>query len=122
MKKDSKTYTFFQKASSIFLMATLVWLTISAPFVSASQQELAKQQKIHSIDSSATSAEDEAADSDSNTVEEKVSCNAFAEEFLHENHIVHYLSSKTFSYHKLENADSYIAFHGELLVPPPNAA
>jgi hypothetical protein len=122
MKKDSKTYTFFQKISSIFLMATLVWLTISAPFVSASLQELAKQQKTHSIDSSATSAEDEAADSDGNTVEEKVACNAFAEEYLHEHNIVHYLSSKTFSYHKLENADSYIAFHGELLVPPPNAA
>ncbi len=122
MKKKGKTYTFFQKASSIFLMLTLAWLTISAPFVAASQQQLTKQQKILSADCPVDAAEDETTDSGNNTIEEKVPCTAFAEEFLHEYHNTHYLSSETSRYHKLENADSYVAFHGELLVPPPNAA
>lgn len=122
MQKKRKTYTILQKISSIFLMLTLAWLTISAPFVATAQQELAKQQKAFSASSPVSDSEDETTDTGSNAVEEKVSCNAFAEEFLHDHHLTHYLSSETSRYHKLENAGTYTAFHGELLVPPPNAA
>lgn len=123
MKKNKKTYTIFQKASSIFLMLTLLWLTVSTPFVIACQQELAKQQKSQAADLPVSDSEDETTDSGSNTIEEKVPAgNNFSEEFLHEHQTTHYFFSITSLYHKLENADTYIAFHGELLVPPPNAA
>jgi len=122
MKKNRTIYTIFQKASSIFLMLTLAWLTISAPFVAASQQQLAKQQKAFSLSCPVSDSEDETAGSGNNTIEEKVPCNTFAEEFLHDHPAAHYLSSETSTYHKLENAGAYTAFHGELLVPPPNAA
>lgn len=122
MNKNRKTYTIFQKASSIFLMLTLLWLTISTPFVIAAQQELAKQQKASAIELPVNDGEDEAG-SGSNNIEEKVpGGNTFSEEFLHEHHSAHYFFSLISLYHKLENADTYIAFHGELLVPPPNAA
>ena len=46
MKERKKKHTIFQKLASIFLMLTLCWLTVSAPFVAMSQQEIAKQQKV----------------------------------------------------------------------------
>ena len=103
-------------------MLTLFLPTISTPFVIASQQELAKQQKASSIELPVADGEDET-DSGSNNIEEKVPAgNTFSEEFLHEHHTTHYFFSKISQYHKLENSGTYIAFHGELLVPPPNAA
>jgi hypothetical protein len=122
MKKNSRKYTIFQKASSIFLMLTLFWLTISTPFVITAQEELARQQQTLVSDWSMSDCEDETADSANNNIEEKVptSSNSFSEEFLHEHHSTHYFFSQISEYHKLENADTYTAFHGELLVPPPN--
>lgn len=106
------------------MMLTLLWLTISTPFVIDSQQELAKQHNTLSTELPMNDGEDETADSGSNNIEEKVpgGGNTFSEEFLHEHHSTHYFFSQVSQYHKLENSDTYIAFHGELLVPPPNAA
>lgn len=125
MKKSSKSYTIFQKATSIFLMLTLLWLTISTPFVIASQQELAKQQKVLTVDPPSTDCDDEAGDDSgsNNNIEEKVPVtNNLSEEFLHEHHTTQFFFTIISLYHKLENSGTYTAFHGELLVPPPNAA
>jgi hypothetical protein len=123
MKKNQKTYSIFQKASSIFMMLTLLWLTVSTPFVITAQEQLVKQQKALSINSSETGCGDETTDSGNNNIEEKVpTTNTFSEEYLHEYHITHCFVTEVSLYHKQENADDYIAFHGELLVPPPNAA
>ena len=104
-------------------MLTLLWLTVSTPFIITAQQELAKQQKAFSLSSSETNSGDESNDSGSNNIEEKVpTTNNFSEEYLHEHHITHCFLIEVSLYHKQENADDYIAFHGELLVPPPNAA
>lgn len=119
MKKKGKTYNYFQKLSSILLMLTLVWLTVSTPFIVACQQELAKQHKAMSADIGCTDNDDETG---SSSVEEKASGSTLSEEFLHNFHCTHYFQSKSLAYHKLENADTYTAFHGELLVPPPNQA
>lgn len=126
MNKRKKTYTIFQKGTSVFLMLTLLWLTVSTPFVFRAQQELAKQQKVLSAadDPAKSDCEDcNEEDSGNNNIEEKVpgSIN-LAEEFLHDHHITHHFFSVVSLYHKLENAGSYTAFHGELLVPPPNPA
>lgn len=105
------------------MMITLLWLTISTPFVVAFQQEMAKQG--FSIDSSSPISGDEEDCSNpfgNNTEEKPASCSSISlsEEYLHDNHKAEYLFSITSSYHKCENADTYTAFHGELLVPPPN--
>lgn len=90
----------------------------------ASQQELAKQQKTLSAELPASDCDDETSDSGTNNnIEEKVPTTTnLSEEFLHEHHTTQYFFSKKSEYHKLENSDTYTAFHGELLVPPPNVA
>lgn len=127
MKKNRKSYTIFQKVTSIFLMLTLLWLTISTPFVIASQQELAKQQKVLTIDPPSADCDDDAGDdsgsNNNNNIEEKVPVTTnLSEEFLHEPHTTQFFFTIISLYHKLENSGTYTAFHGELLVPPPNAA
>ena len=107
----------------MLMVAALFWLTVSAPFIYETRQAIAKQQ-------SETQAHfpigetDEEANTPGNTTEEKVpnSGNAFSEEYLHDNCRSDYSFSIASQFHKCENAATYVAYHGELLVPPPNAA
>ena len=124
MRKHNKSYSLFQKTTSIFLMLTLFWLTVSTPFVIAAQQEIAKHEKAKAAVTTSTGCDDENTEDSSNSnVEEKVpGATNLTEEFLHEHHTAHYFFTVISLYHKLENADTYTAFHGELLVPPPNVA
>ena len=124
MRKTRRTYIIFRKASAVFLMLTLLWLTVSTPFVLAAQQEIAKQQKMQAASFPDTTSEDESADSANNNIEEKVpnTGNGFSEEYLHDHHASHYIASTISSYQKLDNSDTYIAYHGELHCPPPNVA
>jgi hypothetical protein len=88
------------------------------------QQKLAKQQKAFAANTPVSESQDDATDQNGgNSVEEKapVSSN-LSEEFLHEHHASHIFFTVISLYHKLGNAGTYTAFHGELLVPPPNVA
>ena len=122
MKKSIKPYLIFQKLSSIFLMLTLLWLTVSTPFIMSTQENLSRQHKTLSAQLPVSDSGDESADSAGNTIEEKVpNCsNSLAEEFLHDHHAEEYNNTKTSQNHILENSGTYIAFHGELHAPPPN--
>lgn len=123
MLSYKKIYTISHKLSAVFMIVALLWLTVSTPFVLASQQELAKQQHSISDNQPPLSCTEEESNPFGNTTEEKApSSNTFSEEYLHDHHITHYFILETSQYHKCENAGTYIAFHGELLVPPPNAA
>jgi len=121
MKRNKKTYNLFQLASAIFMILALLWLTVSAPFVFASQQHLAKYEKSAPVDSPADSNEEESTNPLTNTTEEKApSSSSFSEEYLHDHHTTDFFFSIALQFHKCENADEYVAYHGELLVPPPN--
>jgi len=123
MKCNKKKYSPLQHLSAVFMILALLWLTISAPFVVAAQQELTKQGKTANAGSPLAGNEEEAANPFGNTTEEKAPGNTtFSEEFLHDNHKADYFFSISSQYHKCENAGTYVAYHGELLVPPPNAA
>jgi hypothetical protein len=124
MRKNKKTYTCFQSGSAVFMILALLWLTVSAPFAFASQQELAKQNKIAKASAPLTGNEEDAANPFGNNTEEKApgSSNSLSEEYLHDHHIADHYFSIVLRYHKGENTDTYIAFHGELLVPPPDVA
>lgn len=59
----------------------------------------------------------------SGTTEEKSSSNSnsIVEEYLHDTHSSeHYIAVPSREY-KVEHASIYIAFHGELISPPPDA-
>jgi hypothetical protein len=124
MRKSRKTFTGFQLASAVFMIAALLWLTISAPFVYAGQQELAKQEKGISATVPLSSTEEESSNPFGNTTEEKAPTggNSFSEEYIHDHHKHDHFFSIILRHYKCENAGTYIAFHGELDVPPPDAA
>ena len=123
MKRRRKTYSNSQSFSAVIMILTLMWLTVSTPFVYASQQELAKQHKMEKADSPLAGNEEETSKPSGNNTEEKTPSNtSLSEEFLHHNHKDDYFFSISLQYQKSDNAGTYIAFHGELLVPPPNAS
>jgi hypothetical protein len=123
MKGNRKKYSPLQHLSAVFMILALLWLTISAPFVIAAQQELTKQDKTANAGFPLAGNEEETANPFGNTTEEKSpSSSSFSEEYLHDHHKADYFFSIISRYHKCDDADTYIAYHGELLVPPPNAA
>lgn len=123
MKGSKKKYSPLQQFSAAFMVMALLWLTISAPFVIAAQQKIAQYDQAANATSPLAGNEEEAANPFGNTTEEKApSSTNFSEEFLHDHHKADYFISTISQYHKCEDADTYVAFHGELLVPPPNAA
>jgi len=121
MKKNRKFYSVTQLVSAVVMILALVWLTVSTPFVYAAQQELAKLQKMEKAASPLTGSEEESSNPFGNSTEEKAPGNtSLSEEYIHSNYRIYFFFSIATQYHKCENADTYIAFHGELLVPPPN--
>lgn len=105
------------------MLVTLLWLTMSIPFVYRAQQELLKE-KIATSHHHAPDNDESSGNPLANTTEEKCSnsFNSLSEEYLH-HHIEEDFSCSlinTNDYHH-GHEDTYIAFHGELLCPPPNA-
>jgi hypothetical protein len=123
MKRSRKIYNPFHLLSAVFMILALLWLTISAPFVYAGQQEFAKLAKMENPGSPLSGNEEETANPFGNTTEEKSpNSSSFSEEYLHDQHSTDRFFSIVLQYHNCENAGTYIAFHGELIVPPPNVA
>jgi len=126
MKKAKKPYSVFQLASAVFMIAALLWLTVSTPFVYQFQQKQIEQNKIAKAEQSSVpdTNNEEESNPFGNTTEEKNpnSGNRLTEEYLHELHIHNHFFSIVSSEHQRHQADTYIAFHGELHVPPPDVA
>jgi hypothetical protein len=123
MNRKRQAYNFFQKTSAMLMILALLWLTLSAPFVYAGQVKIAEQERLADKANPLSANDDGAPNPFNNTTEEKAPTNSssFSEEYLHDNHKEEYLFSTIAQYHKCENAGTYVAYHGELLVPPPNA-
>src|SRR6476469_4991004 len=99
--------------SSLFMIIALLWLTVSTPFVFASQQAQQKE-----IQKQAGGNEDK--NPFSATAEEKnESSVSTLSEYLHAlNSIDHHFIVLTRTY-KCHTSDLYYAYHPELLSPPP---
>lgn len=124
MKSKRIPYNFLHRLSAVFMILTLCWLTVSMPFIIDFQEKMSKLQQTENTRSLAGGQDEDSRPISSNT-EEKVpgSNNSFSEEYMHHQHITHhYFFSESSEYHKSENTGTYTAFHGELHVPPPNAA
>ncbi|HUR65864.1 MAG TPA: hypothetical protein VMZ03_05900 [Chitinophagaceae bacterium] len=127
MRNKNNNFSGFQRASSILMILALLWLTISAPFVFESNQRLAAEKTQETTSALATN---DAAEDDtepfSNTTEEKAPSNpnTLSEEYLHhhDHSQYHMISLLDASLYIHGDAGTYIAYHGELLVPPPNRA
>ncbi len=123
MEKEKNIFTLFNKVSALWMMLALLWLTISAPFVFSAQHDksTASQSEQHSVPS--PDAEEESSNPYSSTTEEKAPAStSLSEEFLHDGHTYSNFFAEMLQHFANGDAGTYIAFHGELLVPPPNQA
>lgn len=103
------------------MILALVWLTVSTPFVFSAQQERASVEQI--TEEMPEASEEDTASPFSSTTEEKApSSTVLSEEYLHNHPHDNAVFSIVLRFHLRENARTYIAYHGELHVPPPNAA
>lgn len=124
MKRKAK-HIFIRWASGIFMMLVLVWLTVSTPFVNAFQMQMAERD--HALktapDRSATDTESTDANLFANTTEEKTESGgiSFSEEYLHDHHELLDTEDDYLKHEPSGHSALYIAFHGELLSPPPEA-
>lgn len=98
-------------SGSVLMMLLLLWLTVSVPFVNASRQEKAKQERKMNASSPLAGAEEEKVPSSPTTINE----------YLHENEELQHPSANIISAYKSHQPDLYLAFHGELVLPPPKA-
>lgn len=119
MKSGHQRKKFIRGAISIILMLSLVWLTISLPFV-YNAREASKQ--LYSSTDTPVANEEECDNSLINTTEEKSSnVNSALEEFLHDV-TSDELSPVTITLtYRIEQVSTYIAFYGELISPPPDS-
>lgn len=107
--------------SCIFMVLTLAWLTVSLPVVYAAQQGTALSATTNA-GMPADSNEDDSDNPFANTTEEKTpnSINSISEEYLHDTHSAEYYPADPSIEYKVEHVPVYIAFHGELISPPPD--
>lgn len=119
MKGKNNTYHFKRYGLSIFLMITLLWLTLSAPFIFDAQKRLQKP------DTSLTSSDkgqsiEENANPFSGLNEEKSGGSASTlSEYLHEHFHMPVLSVSQLIHESYTGSSIYVAYYGELLSPPP---
>jgi hypothetical protein len=119
MKYRRKTNNIPIILSSILMVLTLAWLTVSLPYVTAVQQQAAEIKKSVNTEKQANDNDDN--NPFANTTEEKnPNTINLSEEYLHETHSMeHYVAVPSIEY-KVEHVPIYIAFHGELISPPPD--
>lgn len=119
MKKGNQIFGIVSKLSAVCMVLALLWLTVSAPFVFLAQQKLAEH---HQVSKAQLPVNDEgSANPFGNSTEEKApSSTSFSEEYIHDHHEADHLFLIASQFHTTKNAGTYVAFHGELLVPPPN--
>jgi len=117
----SAAYNIKHRFSSVMMILALVWLTISLPYVYAAQQKLVKENTSLAKENSAKDANN--GNPFANTTEEKAPGNTtISEEYLHHYEEPVYLSPDKLDHSHHLSYDTYVAFHGELLSPPPEFA
>lgn len=117
MQVTANPFGTIHRCSSLLMMLALVWLTVSLPVVARAQRVLAE--KTQTEQSGGLNEEDNSNPLSGATEEKTPSPNTLSE-YLHEMaQLRHPVSALNRSYMQLHSS-LYIAYHGELLVPPPN--
>lgn len=106
-----------------FMMMNMLWLTISLPFIADSRSDCQSEQTSTAGANPFDTQGEDTGFPQTGGSEEKASegSNGFNEEYLHHHEGMEALSAEAgkASMHDLAQ-DAYCAFHGELIVPPPN--
>lgn len=106
------------KITSLVMVITLLWLTVSIPFVYMVQENLLS---LSTENHSGLEENDNSNPVIPNSSEEKTEkgSNNFSEYLCHHNLTEHF-SSTGVEYILALSAKLYLSYHGELLTPPPN--
>ena len=98
MRKGNKTYGLFSKVSAVLMALALLWLTVSTPFVFASQQKTAEYHKLADVDAPIN---EEESNPFGNSTEEKAPTGvSLSEEYLHDHHSSDYYFMLASQFHK----------------------
>ena len=117
MKATHKNRSYKPVASALLMLVALLWLTVSTPFVYACQQQVAAAAKKEGAAKAAQTNNPL-----SGTNEEKPeSGTSNLSEYLHEIVLPGHVSQPQAKYEKCHSSNLYLAFHPELLCPPPNS-
>ena len=122
MKKGFTTYQLKHQFISLLMLVTLLWLTVSTPFVYAAQLQAESQHTLLSTPDEDSEEEQSCTPLGSNTTEEKTSngVNTLSEEYLHHDDELFHYAELSLNHTRYHTASEYVAFHGEMLCPPPN--
>lgn len=115
------TYKPKHYASCIFMMFTLLWLTVSTPFITELQKELNKQSSYSAGGSEGQSMEDNANPFSGLNEEKCNGCGNTLSEYLHEPLTITTLLTTELIHASHTGSSIYIAYCGELLSPPPES-
>ena len=114
MKKQKNIFTKGDILSCLFMIFALLWLTISLPFVNYAEQITAEQVCNSPEDNNSTQQNlptEEKTESGSNSLSE----------FLHDHHFEMNKGYLINQGYKLSPDDTYLAFHPEQALLPPEA-
>jgi hypothetical protein len=117
MKQSQRKYPFRYIVSSLFMIAALLWLTVSTPFVYDAQQSLKKEAQKQS-----EQTQDDNSNPFSNTTEEKNESGVNTlSEYLHEPPSIEKNFITLIRLYKSYPSNIYFEYHPELVSPPPEA-
>lgn len=102
------------------MIVTLLWMTVSAPFVVAASHMIAQERQMHWGDLSDN--DEQSCNPFGNNTEEKASSTStsFSEEYLHHTDEQFHAAELASQHSRCQTVKEYVAFHGEMLCPPPN--
>ena len=115
MRKGQNKYSSRHIVSSIFMILALAWLTISAPFVYASYKDAKAATEKQQCQQPSS---DDDCNPFSNTTEEKSGINTLSE-YLHDVYYAVHHYQIVDRIHKCHTIGLYLAYHPELISPPP---
>ena len=121
MKHSKKTYTTFHFFSSIFMTVLLLCLTLSLFFVKVEVQTMSHSNQVSLlVDFDENNDTELPGDNFPAKPEEKTesSVNTVSEYLTEHARLIFSLSTNK-ELNKCKHADLYVAFHGELISPPP---
>ena len=117
MNSKRNIYSWQLKLNACFILVALTWLTISAQFMVVNS--IASVDHTHQQSSLPFTAEEDTS-IPVNTEEKTTSNGSILEEYLHEHSWMSFFFGASRVYERSLDASLYVAYHGELLVPPPN--
>lgn len=118
VKKRQYTIEQKHKLYSLLMLCLLAWLTVCLPYVSESQKTL----KYHLENITEDSQEAENSNPLTNTNEERTeSSTSLFSEYLHDLHFTEHTFEELSSFRKCSSSSLYLAYHPEMVIPPPEA-